>query len=653
MTPTQKATPATVAYGSWPSTISAESLARSTLGLGQIQVTEDGLFWLESRPAEGGRQVVVKAGMGEEGKESEDMFSDPYNARNKVHEYGGGDFLVHRGVLYFTHQSDQRIYRVDHSRAPQAITPEGPFRYADLAVDELRERLLAVREEHHGRGEPHNSLVALPLAGDAPPAVLAHGCDFYACPRISPDGHHLSWLSWNHPDMPWDGCELYVAELNPGGDPGAIHHVAGSREESIFQPQWSPDNRLHFVSDRTGWWNLFVWDGKKSRNLCPMEAEFALPQWVFGQSTYAFVGDESILSAYNQGGRWTLCLLNRQGGKRQDFDLPFSQIESVRADAVTGYFIASSPTCFPGICALNLSNGKLRLIKSSLTDFHIDGGSDQWALPEPIDFLGYDGQLSHAWFVPPHNPHYQGPKGESPPLIVKVHSGPTAATSTGLDLGVQFWTSRGFAVLSVDYGGSTGYGRSYRQRLDGLWGRVDAEDCLLAALYLQQAGRVDGGKMAITGNSAGGFTALSALAFHKGFSAGTSLYGVADLEALAHDTHKFEAHYLDRLVAPYPAGEAVYRERSPLHHAQGITCPVLLLQGLEDKVVPPAQSDAMFRILREKGLPVAYLRFEGEGHGFKLPANRKKARDAELYFYRRIFGLHDPDGLEPLVIENF
>ncbi len=641
-------------FGSWVSPLSAEIVARASQGLGQIHLGDGCVYWLESRPSEGGRQVIVRASEGE-GGEIEDVLPSPYNARNKVHEYGGGDYLVHQGVIYFTNYSDQRIYRLEPGGIPMAITPAGPFRYADMAVDDLRERLVAVREEHHGRGEPHNALVAMPLDGDAEPTVLAHGCDFYASPRISPDGHHICWISWNHPEMPWDGCELFLAELHPGGEAGEAIHVAGGRDESIFQPQWSPDNRLHFVSDRTGWWNLYYWNGKTARNLCKMEAEFAVPQWVFGQSTYAFAGDKEILAAYNRGGRWTLCLLEGENGQCRDMDIPFTQIESVRADAGRGYFIGSSPTRFPGVCSLETDTGKWRVLKTSGPEEFRDtdaGAETRWSLPEELHFEGANGETSHGWFYPPRSDAFEGPTGECPPLIVKVHGGPTAANSTGLDLAVQFWTSRGFAYLAVDYGGSTGYGRAYRNRLDGNWGRVDVEDCLLAARHLKYSGRVDGKKMAITGSSSGGFTVLSALAFHKDFSAGTSLYGVADLESLAHDTHKFEAHYLDRLVAPYPGGEAAYRERSPVYHAQGMCCPVLLLQGSEDKVVPPEQSESMFRILREKNLPVAYLLFEGEGHGFRRIENRKQAREAELYFYRRTFGLHDPENLPPVVIEN-
>jgi dipeptidyl aminopeptidase/acylaminoacyl peptidase len=639
------------AYGSWKSPITADLVVAEAIGLGEVRLDGGDIYWNEMRPAEGGRYVVVRRSPD---GQTADVTPPGYNVRTRVHEYGGGAFTVSEGTVYFSNWQDQRLYRQDPGAEPRPITPEGAWRYADGVLDLLRGRMICVREDHTEASmaegqEAVNALVGLDLDGGGEPHVLVQGADFYASPRLSPAGSRLAWLAWSHPNMPWDGTELWVAEVGEDGALGRAERVAGGADESIFQPTWSPDGVLYFVSDRTGWWNLFRWHEGRTEPVTAMEAEFGLPQWVFGMSTYAFEFAGSIICTYTREGAWHLARLDTETGKLTPIKTPYSEITQLRAMPGHVLFLGGSPTEPVSAVQLDLTTGQHQVLRRS-TGAKVDGG--YLSLPREIEFPTENGLTAYGIFYPPQNRDAAGPPGERPPLIVMSHGGPTSAAGNTLSLGIQYWTSRGFAVLDVNYGGSTGYGRQYRQRLDGQWGVVDVDDCANGARYLAELGEVDGERLCIRGGSAGGYTTLCALTFRDVFGAGASHFGVSDLEALAQETHKFESRYLDRLVGPYPERRDLYRERSPLHFAERLSCPVIFFQGLEDRVVPPNQAERMVAALREKGLPVAYVPFDGEQHGFRRAENIKRTLEAELSFYGQVFGFELADPVEPVLVDN-
>ena len=640
--------PTTAPYGSWKSPITTDLIVSSSIGLGEVALDGEDIYWVEMRPAEGGRMVVVKR---TPDGEISDITPGPFSARTRVHEYGGGAYLVHEGTVYFSNYSDQRMYRQDSGEAPEPITPETDMRYADGCFDAARNRVICVREDHTQDGEPINAIVAVDALGKAEQVVLSQGSDFCSTPRISPDGSTLAWLTWDHPNMPWDGTLLLVASINDQGLLGEPQVVVGGKTESIFQPEWSPDGAFHFVSDRSGWWNLWRWEDGQLRQLTDRNAEFGKPQWVFGSDTYSFASAELIACSYVENGAWKIATLDIESGMLLAVETPFSEMG--RGDLKAGggkvVFIAGAPSLPMTLVLYDLAENKWRELRKS-HDLEVEPGFI--SEPQPVEFPTEDGKTAHAFFYPPKNNDFQGPAGEKPPLLVKSHGGPTGAASTALNLGIQFWTSRGIGVLDVDYGGSTGYGRAYRERLNGAWGIVDVDDCCNAALHLVSKGEADENRLAIDGGSAGGYTTLAALTFKDVFKAGASHYGVSDLEALAKETHKFEARYLDGLVGPYPERRDLYRERSPINHTEGLSCPLILFQGLEDQIVPPKQAEMMFDAVRAKGLPTAYIPFEGEQHGFRRAENIKRALEAELYFYSKIFGFDLADPVEPVDIVN-
>lgn len=646
-------------YGSWKSPISSDLIVSGTVGLGQIFIDGDDIYWVEGRPSEAGRSVLVRRTP--DGKIS-DVTPHPFNVRTRVNEYGGAAFAVAGGVVYFSNFADQRIYTQTLNSQAKPLTPTANSRYADAIVDKQRNRLICVREDHAGEGEPVNTIVSINLDNGEDIQILTQGNDFYASPRLSPDGSLLSWICWNHPNMPWDGTELWVAEINADGSLGEKYLVAGGVEESIFQPEWSPDGVLYFVSDKSNWWNFYRWQSSTPLNpslvrgeaeietsLCEMAAEFGLPQWVFGMSTYAVVSESKIICTYTQQGQWHLASLDLTTKQLTTIDTPYTDISSVKGRGETVVFLAGSPTESTAIVKLNLATNQLEILRQS-SNLSINPG--YLSVPEPIEFPTENNLTAFGFFYPPKNQDFAAPAGEKPPLVVKSHGGPTAATSSSMNLKIQYWTSRGFAVLDVNYGGSTGYGREYRKRLQDSWGIVDVDDCANGAKYLAQKGLVDGERMAIAGGSAGGYTTLCALTFRDVFKAGASYYGVSDLEALATDTHKFEARYLDGLIGPYPERKDLYVARSPIHSAERLSCPVIFFQGLEDKVVPPNQAEMMVEILKAKGLPVAYVAYEGEHHGFRRAENIKRTLDGEFYFYSRVFKFELAEPVEEVVIFN-
>jgi dipeptidyl aminopeptidase/acylaminoacyl peptidase len=634
-------------YGSWKSPISSQLVAAEIVGLGEVVLDGDDIYWNEMRPAEEGRYVIVRRTP--DGKKH-DMTPRPFNARTRVHEYGGGAFTVVAGTIYFSNFTDQRIYCQEPGAPPHPITPKTALRYADFAIDRRRGRIICVREDHRVAGrEATNTLVSLKLEGGDGGEVLVSGNNFYSSPRLSPDGSRLAWLTWNHPNMPWDGTELWVGAFEANGSIEHPQRVAGGIDESIFQPEWSPDGHLYFVSDRTGWWNLYRWSEGQIEPLCEMKVDFGRPQWIFGMSTYAFESASRIICSYTAQGLFHLASFSIPTSKIEPIEVPYTGIFSLRASSGRAVFIAGSPTDPSSVVKLDLATRRIEVLRRS-SKVEVDAG--YLSIPKPIEFPTENGLTAHAFFYVPRNRDYVGPSGKRPPLLVKSHGGPTAAASTVLSWDIHYWTSRGIAVLDVNYGGSTGYGRAYRQRLNGQWGVVDVDDCVNGARYLIETGEVASDKLAIRGGSAGGYTTLCALTFSDIFKAGASYFGLSDLEAFVKETHKFESRYLDQLIGPYPEKRDLYRERSPIHFVDQISCPMIFFQGLEDKVVPPHQSELIVAALREKRLPVAYLAFEGEQHGFRRAANVKRSLEAELFFYSKIFGFELADSVEPVQIEN-
>ncbi len=641
----------TAPYGSWTSPVTADLLISQTVRLGEPRIDGDCIYWLESRPQEKGRNVLVR--INSEG-DRQDVLPHPVSIRTRAHEYGGASYWVHAGMIYFVVDDDQRIYRLDtHSEGalPEAVTPEGPYRYADFCIDANRQRLLCVREDHSRTGEETNALVSVPLSGEGAIQVLVEGNDFYSNPRLSPDGQTLSWLTWNHPNMPWDETECRIATLTPGGEVSDARLIAGSGQESVFQPQWSPAGELYLVSDRSNWWNLYRWNGAELEAVVPMEAEFATPQWVFGMSTYDFLDAETLLCTFTRGGIWHLATVDLKSNTLEEIETPFTDFASIRCNRGTAVFVAASPSQFEQLITYKgeeSGKGLTTLAHSSSATIESGYLSRAQAVSYPVG----DGEQAHGFYYPPTNRDYRAPANSLPPLIVLCHGGPTGATSSALELKIQFWTSRGFAIFDINYRGSTGYGRRFRDRLKPNWGLTDVEDVCAGARYLVEKGLANPEQLAIKGGSAGGYTVLAALTFGETFKAGASHYGIGDLETLARDTHKFESRYLDNLVGPYPADRDTYLARSPIHRAERLNCPVIFFQGLEDKVVPPNQAEAMVEVLKDKGLATAYVPFEGEGHGFRQGPNIKRALEGELYFYSKVFGFEVDSAIEPVDIAN-
>jgi dipeptidyl aminopeptidase/acylaminoacyl peptidase len=637
--------PVEAPFGTWASPIDADAVARAAATVSDVRLDGESAWWLESRPAEGGRIVLIRS----------DPWSDPvdvtppgFNVRTLVHEYGGRPYAVRDSTAYFSNLEDQRLYRQEPGGDPQAITPESPVprsvRYADADVSPDGRWLACVRERHDADGVT-NELVLLPTDGAAEPVVVAGGSDFVAFPRFSPAGDRIAWLRWDMPRMPWDGTELMVSSVR-GGELGAPALVAGGADESIFQPAWSPAGALHFVSDRTGWWNLYRLEADgTAASLTPMAAEFGVPAWEFGYSSYAFLDDGRIACAYRRSGEQHLAMLDPATSELIDVDVPYTSFSPpyVSASGSRIAFVGASPTSTREVVVLDFTSRAVDVLRAG-EGLGVDDAFVSVA--EPVEFASEDGATAYAYYYPPRNPGYRAPQGERPPLVVRAHGGPTSESTPELRPYVQYFTSRGFAFADVNYGGSTGYGREFRERLYGRWGSVDVDDCVAAARHLAATGRADPDRLVVTGGSAGGYVVLAAMAFRPdAFAAGTSQFGVSDIASLASATHKFESRYLDNLLAP-----ELWRERSPLYSADAVERPLLLLQGLEDAVVPPEQAEAMIEALRERGVPYAYLAFEGEQHGFRRADSIVRALQAELAFYGRVLGFEPADELPALEI---
>jgi dipeptidyl aminopeptidase/acylaminoacyl peptidase len=686
-------------YGSWPTPITSELVVRAAAGPGGVSVHGDTVTWSEQRPEEHGRtQLVQRVGDGP----AVDLLPAGFNARTAAHEYGGGAWWVTGHTVWFTHWDDQRLYRLTGKAMPVPFTPEPQVargdRWADGDVSPDGRWTLVVREHHPPGGGPAevvNEIVVLDTSGELAPRVIVTGPDFVSDPRMSPDGARLCWLQWSHPDMPWDATELCVADLRASEIGPALAHpivVAGRPDqgrgghgdgESVSQPRWAADGSLWFVSDRTGWWNLYRWRPGRGAGssagveagadagveaMVQMDAEIGVPQWVFGQSRYAFLSGDRVVFAYQRDGVDHLAV-RLADGRVSELALPYTSVASVGADGDRVVFVGASATTEPAVVSVRVAASGVAGQPDVLQPPRDLGIGPGWfSAPEAISFPTSGGRTAHALFYPPTNPDVSppvdvvspppgeevAPVADAPPLLVLIHGGPTSAARPMLQLGTQYWTSRGFAVVDVNYGGSTGYGRAYRNQLRGQWGVVDLDDCEAAARWLGAQGRVDPSRLCIRGGSAGGYTTLAALAFRDTFAAGASHFGVADLEALTIETHKFESHYLDGLIGPYPDRRDLYVERSPIHHVDGFDRPLIVLQGLEDEVVPPNQAEMIVEALRAKSVPVAYVTFEGEQHGFRQAANIRRALDAELSFYAQVFGFELPadEAIEPVTVEN-
>lgn len=645
-------------YGSWRSPIGPADVVRAGRRLGAPAIAPDGaVWWAEGRPEEGGRVALLRR---PPGGEPEEATAPGANVRTRVHEYGGGAWLLLGAEEFvFAEFSDQRLYRQRLGEAPVPLTPEPPrpgaLRYADMRVDPGLETIVCVRETH-GEGEPRNEIVALPLDGSGEATVLATGRDFYSFPRPSPDGKWLAWTCWDHPSMPWDGTELWLA---PREDPGDARLLAGGAGESIFQPEWDRSGRLHFVSDRDGWWNLYragdpaaglsgeVWPVVQ---LTEEKADLGHPQWLFGGATYAFLADGTIVAVRTERGTERLFALEPGAWGMTDLGLPYTSFgfPALAARGSRVAFAAATPEEPTAIVVYDAAARATETVRAA-SEERIDPA--YVPRPRPVEFPTGDGETAHGFFYPPTNPEFVGPEDELPPLIVVSHGGPTSHATPELNAEIVYWTSRGIGVVDVNYRGSSGHGRAYRDRLRGNWGLVDSEDCVAAARHLAHEGEADGDRLAIRGGSAGGYATLCALVFHDAFAAGASYYGVADTETLARDTHKFESRYLDGLIGPYPERADLYRERSPIHHVERLRTPVILFQGLEDEIVPPNQAEAMAAALKRNGVPSAYLAFPGEQHGFRRAETEIRCLEAELAFYGRILGFEPADELTPLTIE--
>ena len=636
-------------FGSWKSPLSAKMVAASANVYSEISLGKDGsLFFLERRPAEAGRTVLLHSSHGSEVEDLTSMF----NVRNRVHEYGGGSYVATDEAVFFSNFGDQIVYRLDLARknSPRPITFEPNVFYADFTFDPEINRIICVREDHSSPGEPVNSITSLDPEGKEKPIILLSGNDFYSTPRKSPDGRKFSWLTWNHPHLPFFSTELHVADVSAGGNLVNDRLIAGGSEESIAEPRWSPDSVLYFVSDRTNWLNLYRLVGEKVEPIYETEAEFAGPHWVFGQASYAFVDGNRLVCRYFQDGTGHLALIDVSSGRLEEIPAPYTEMDYLVANEKSLIFRGGSSTSEARIVRFDLGS---RVFEN----LYPKNDSNQFpaaylSQPEPVEFPTSNGFSAYGLYYPPRNAEYVGPEGELPPLIVISHGGPTGAAQTDLDPEIQYWTSRGFAILDVNYGGSTGYGREYRTRLNGQWGVVDVEDCVNGALFLARQNKVNEKMLIIRGGSAGGYTTLCALTFSRAFRAGASYFGISDLEIFAGETHKFESRYLDLLLGPLPERRDLYRDRSPINHLDKIFSPIIFFQGLEDKIVPPNQAEMLFEALKKKGIPTAYVPFEEEQHGFRQAKNIARSLEAELYFYSRVFGFQPGDEIEPVKIQN-
>lgn len=636
--------PTIAPYGTWASPITAASIADVGARLRDVRVEAGATYWTESRPDQDGRTTLMTRGADGVIRE---LTPRPWDVRTRVHEYGGTAYVVSGGRVYFSNLADQKLYVLDKA-GPRALTPDG-LRFADCAGQPKAHRLICVREDHRGAGEARNAIVAVDVRKGGEGRVLFGASDFAAYPRISRDGKHLAWIAWRHPNMPWDGTTLYVGELKAGGV-AHVRAIAGGPAESVVEPQWDVDGTLYFISDRSNWYNLYAWRGGRVRPVLKRSADFAWPLLFLGWRNYALSGDGRAVARYGVDAVDHLAVIDLKRGTARELKLPFVGYDAVNLTGRRHAVMAAASADRPAMLVeADLDTGRWHALRQVN---EVAPAAALVSRARALEFPVGQGLTAHAFFYPPRNPAFRAPAGEAPPLIVQAHGGPTAQTTPALDLSVQFWTSRGFALLDVNYGGSTGYGRAYRERLKGQWGVVDLNDVLAATRYVLAKGWADPRRAIVHGASAGGYVTLSALAFSDLFKAGADYYGVSDLEPLALHTHKFQSRYVSTLVAPLPEGRPIYEARSPLHHLEGFKAPLIVFQGSDDPVVPPEQSRRIVEALRSRGVPVAYIEFPGESHGFRKAQTNIRAREAELAFYGQVFGFRPADALPALHIDN-
>ena len=657
-------------YGSWESPITSKAITAGSVSLGGVKYCNGSIYWLEGRPQEAGRNVLCKYAPDSTDKSERngvDVSPKESNARTRVHEYGGGALVFGKdeSEIFYSEFTTQQLCQLLDGGESKPITPEGSrFRYADGVLSDDGKTMYCVREDHE-KPEPKNVVneVVEINVEDGSMKVLATGNDFYAHPRVSPDGKKLAYVTWNHPNMPWDATELRVASLgddDTSSNKSCDHElIAGEdADTSCIQPKWHPSTgELYYICDKSGYYNLYRAGYKPS--ILPMEYDFggSAPGWALGQQAFTFGNDGRLLATYSKDGSSVLVVANvsdkdgaatdvQEFGGKDGLPMMFGGVApGVSSDL---YFMGGSPSTPSSVYKWNLeSKGEATILACSSS---LSFSDELISVPKQVEFPTTLG-TAFGYYYAPKNGAYTC-STEKPPLLVKAHGGPTACTGTSFNAGIQYWTSRGFAILDVDYGGSTGYGRDYRRRLRKSWGIVDIDDVCNGAKYLVKEGLADGDRLCIDGGSAGGYTTLGALAFRDVFKAGTSLYGIGDLTALAGDTHKFESRYLDGLVGLYPEEEALYKERSPIESVDTLSCPILLLQGVEDKVVPPNQAEMMHSALLEKGIPTCLKMYEGEQHGFRKAENIEDALDSELAFYGKVFAIEDIPGAIDLKVDN-
>ncbi len=632
------------AYGSWASPLGAAEVYGSASAIGELQSVGDAIYFSESSPAEGGKVGIKRL---EKDGSITSVVAPAFGVGSRVHEYGGGDFLGIGQSLFVTKGQDQLFYRIAPNQEALALTPNGT-RHGECISYPKGSRIICVREDHRQPGEPKASLVTINLNFSGEGDIFVDGHDFISSPAINADNTQLAWITWEHPNMPWDNTQLWLGDLNRKGQLTNIRQIAPERKGALMQPLFSPNGVLYFIADYDNWWNLYRLDGKGDiEQVTQLKAEIGGPAWKLGQHAYAFENENTLIASFNKEGDAGLLRLDLQTGVIEVLAADFADIKQVVQGADGVYFVGSRPTPERGIYKVSGRGTELVYAPKicGLDPRYISRAVN-------VEFTTKGGGKAHGYFYPPVNGDYQPLPDTRPPLLMMLHGGPTASANRAYDSAIQYWTSRGFAVFELNYRGSTGFGRQYRQSLYGNWGKADVEDTVWAAGFLVDQGWVNAEKLAIRGGSAGGLSVLSALAFHDKFKAGVSYFGISDIEVLGKETHKFESRYLDQLIGPYPEMKAVYRERSPLYHLQGFNEPLLLLQGLEDKVVPPSQSQHIYKALKDKGVPTAFIGIEGEGHGFRQPHNKILALESELVFYGMVFDFTPAGTLPALKLDN-
>tara|TARA_Y100001970_G_C14233915_1_gene860616 strand:- start:1450 stop:3405 length:1956 start_codon:yes stop_codon:yes gene_type:complete len=637
---------------SWKSEISAELITKQGLRLSEIKIDGEKIYWLEGRPEESGRYVIVSKSLNK--SDQIDVLPQGYNSRNSVHEYGGASFTVKNNKIFFTNWDDQRIYCIkDQKIFPITPSPdiEKSLRYSDLILTEDTKWIICVRENHNNDGEPVNEIVSVKTDGSFDVKILISGKDFYSSPRINKSNDKLAWTQWDHPNMPWDETELCSAKIDSKTcSLGGINFIAGGTDKSILQPEWADNGELIYVSDESGWWNLHKSDNGKNNNILDESKEHAGPSWQFGFKTYDFYKkDNIILKGLSDDKKYGLIrILGLNGIIKKEIKLDYTQISYLNVLGDNLFFIGSSPSKNDEIIKYGIEDKSIHIIKKS-SDLEIS--SSELSIAEEIQFPTTNNSKSFAFYYPPKNNNYSD-KDLKPPLLVISHGGPTSATSNSLNLSIQFWTNRGFAVVDVNYRGSTGYGRKYRDELKGNWGVYDAEDCIAAVKYLSGKKLIDPKKVVIKGGSAGGYTTINALTFYDDFAAGATYYGIADLSIFINDTHKFESRYLESLIGKYPQDKQKYYDRSAINFTEKLSAPMIILQGSEDKIVPVSQAEIMAEALKKKQIPHALIIFEGEQHGFRKAQNIKSSLESELYFYSKVLGFNLNENISSVKIQN-